>query len=161
MKIQSLVLTALLSAVGITAIAQGNPVTQVKKDNAVIRHDNKEIRTESKDIHRDNVGINKDKHDIAHDANVIKTERHDAQRDQRLEDAAIAKGDLKDAQKLDKARQHETNDIKAAQRDIHRDKGDLAHDRKDRNKDAAARADELRERNAVVVKRNQDAGNIH
>ena len=160
MKIKSMLLASLLSIVGITAFAQTNAVDQVRKDNAVIRQDSREIRAENRDIHRDNVGINKDKRDIARDRAAIRSERRDAQRDQRREDAAIAKGNLKGAQKLEKARQHENNEIKVAQQNIHRDKVDIAHDRKDRSHDAAARKDERAERTAAVAKRNHDAGAI-
>lgn len=161
MKIKSVLLASLLSVVGVTAFAQTDAVNQIRKDNALIRQDNREIRSENRDIHRDNVGINKDKRDIARDQAAIRSERRDAQHDQRREDADITKGDLKGAQKLEKARQHENNEIKAAQRNIHRDKVDIAHDRKDRSHDAAARKDERAERAAEVAKRNHDAGAIH
>ena len=161
MKIKSMLLASLLSVVGVTAFAQSNVVDQVRKDNAVIRQDKREIRTENRDIHRDNVGINKDKRDITRDQAAIHTDRHDAQQDQRREDGDIAKGDLKGAQKLEKARQHENTEIKAAQRNIHHDKVDIAHDRKDRSHDAAVRKDERAERDAQVTKRNHDAGAIH
>ena len=135
------------------------PVASARR--AVIRRDNQELRAENRDIRRDNVGINKDRRDIAQDQATIRADRRDAQRDQRQEDADIAKGDLKGAQRLEKARRHENNEIRVARRDIHRDKLAIAHDRKDRNRDAAARQDERRERNATVVKRNHDAGKIH
>ena len=160
MKIKSVLLVSLLSVVGVTAFAQTNAVDQVRKDNAVIRQDSREIRSENRDIHRDNVGINKDKRDIARDQASIRSERRDVRQDQRREDADIAKGDLKGAQKLEKARQHENNEIKTAQRDIHRDRVEIAHNRKNRSHDAAARKDERVERAVVVAKRNHDAGAI-
>ncbi|WP_075795435.1 hypothetical protein [Massilia putida] len=43
-----------------------------------------------------------EKRDIAHDRNVAKMEKQDARHDRRREDALMAKGDMRDAQKLDK-----------------------------------------------------------
>ena len=161
MKTKSLLLASLLCVVGASAFAQTPAVDQVRKDNAVIGQDTREIRTENRDISRDNMGIKKDKRDVARDQAAIRTERRDARRDQQREDVAIANGNLKGAQRLEKARKHEVAEIKVAQRDIHHDRADIAHDRKDRNHDAAARKDERQERNAAVAKRNHDAGNIH
>lgn len=160
MKIHSLVLASVLSTIGITAVAQDSPVAQVRRDNAVIRRDNHEIGHEKRDIQRDNAGISEERHDIARDKNTIGLERRDARRDQRLEDAYIAKGDLRDAQRMEKMRQHENNEIRHARQDIRQDRGDIARLRNDRHHEAAALKDERLERNAAVARRNRDAASI-
>ena len=145
MKIKPMLLASLLSVTGVTAFAQISDVDQVREDNAVIRHNSQEIRTENRAIHRD---INKNKCVIAHDQAAIQKDRRDAQQDQRREDAGVARGDLKNAQRLEKARERERAEIPVAQRDIHRDRVDIVHDRKNRNHDAAARTEERAERAA-------------
>ena len=100
------------------------------------------------------------KRDAAHDSNVAKLERQDARHDQRREDALIARGDVRDAQLLDRARRHELNEAKIAARDARHDRNVIAIERKDRAHDKAMLADEHAERRAEVAQRNHDAAKI-
>jgi hypothetical protein len=161
MKTTVMLVAGLLSVLGDSAFAQTNAVDQVKSDNAAIRHDTREIKLDRRDIHHDNRVIATEKRDIAHDRNVAALEKRDARHDQRVEDKLIAKGDLADAQKLDKARRHELNEAKIAARDADHDRNVIAIERKDRAHDKAALADERAERRAEVAKRDRDAAHIH
>jgi hypothetical protein len=55
--------------------------------------------------------------------------------DQRREDAAIRRGDMKDAQKWDGRRQGEQREIGNERRDMARDRADLRKDRREREHD--------------------------
>jgi hypothetical protein len=160
MKTTIALAAGLLSVISASAFAQNGAVDQVRADNAAIRHDTHEIRAERRDIHHDSASIAAEKRDIAHDRNVIAMEKRDARHDQRREDALVAKGDLKDARKLDRARRHELNEAKIAARDVRHDRNEIAIERTDRAHDKAALADERAERRADVVKRNHDAAHL-
>lgn len=82
------------------------------------------------------------RYEVGPDA-AIGANRRDALRDQHREDAAIARDDLKSAQRLEKAREQETAEVRLAQRDIHHDRTGIAHDCKDRSHEAVARKDEM------------------
>lgn len=161
MKTHSILFASMVSLIDVSAFAQGAPVDQVKHDKAVIHQETREIRAENRDIRHDNTDIRRDKRDIKRDQRAIHQDRQEAKAAQRREDADIAKGYMKDARKQDKLRQHEMKEIGAEKHDIQRDHGDIAHDRKDRNKDVALRNDERRERHAVNTKHNRDASQIN
>jgi len=160
MKTTSLLIAGLLAFIGTSAFAQTIAIADVRADNAAIRHNTYEIKQDRRDIHHDSRVIAIEKHDIAHDLNVAALERRDAGHDQRLEDRLIAKGDIADAQKVDRARRHELNKAKIASRDAHHDRNVIAIERRDRAHDKAVLADERAERGADVIQRDRDAANI-
>lgn len=77
-----------------------------------------------------------------------------------MEDKLIAKGDLADARKVDKARRHELNETIIAARDAHHDRNVIAIERRDCAHDKTALAEERAERRADIVKRDRDAAHI-
>jgi hypothetical protein len=161
MKTTLMLAAGLLSIIGTNALAQNNAVDQVRADNAASRHDTREVKMDRRAVHRDNAAIAMEKRDIAHDRNVKNMERRDAWRDQRREDALVAKGDLRDARALDNARRHELREVKIASRDIRHDRKVMAVDWQDRAHDKAALMHERGERRAEVTKRDHDAAKIH
>ncbi|GEM_PF-1464948 len=161
MKTTSLLLAGLLSVMGASAFAQGSPVSEVKADNAAVRHETREIQADRRAVHHDNVAIAVEKRDIAHDKNVATIEQHDAPRAQHREDALIAKGDLADAQKVDKVRHHELNEAKIARRDASHDRRVIAIEKRKRAHTIDAVADEHAERRTALAKRNHDAAELH
>jgi hypothetical protein len=160
MKTTLMLAAALLSVTGANAFAQNDAVNQVKADNAAIHHDAREIKLDRRAVQHDNRVIALEKRDAAHDRNVAKLEKQDARHDRRREDALIARGDIKDAHMLDRARRHELNEAKVAARDARHDRNVVAVERKDRAHDKAVLADEHAERRAEVAQRNHDAAKI-
>ena len=63
----------------------------------------------------------------------------------------------KNAQRLEIAREHEPAGMQLACLDIHRNRAGIAHDRKDRSHNVAARSDEHAGGAAEVAKRNYNA----
>ena len=112
-----------------------------------LSRDTKNIHNDNRQLHRENRDIRHDKRNMAGDKHDLRQDRRERNRDQFMEDKAIQRGDLKDAQKWDQRRRQE-------QHEVSQDKRDLAHDRSDLRHDRNARNDTLHDRKRDM----QDAG---
>jgi len=115
----------LIAAPSAFAQSEGQKLQRVERDN-------RDIRNDTRDIWRD-------KAEIGSDRARLREERGERYVDLWKEERAIARGNLKAAEKWDARRRQEQKDINVTRRDLHKDEVDLAKDRFDRNKDIAKR----------------------
>ena len=118
MKFSHFVVTGLVALCASSAFAQ-TPAQDVRQDA-------KAVRQEQKEVHKDKVDLRKDRKELAKD-------RAQRNRDAKLEQRAVEKGNLPAAQKLDAKRKAEQKEIRADKKDVRADKTQLAKDRVERN----------------------------
>ena len=87
------------------------------------------------DIYRDLRDIRRDRADIYHDQSRLSGERAERNYDARREWRAIEHGNWRAAGYWDARRRHEQHEIGASDRDLWRDRGNLARDKADLRRD--------------------------
>ena len=81
------------------------------------------------DIYRDLREIRRDRADIYRDQAKLREERAERNYDARRERRALEQGNWHAARYWDARRRHEQHDVNAIERDLRRDRGDLARDK--------------------------------
>jgi hypothetical protein len=159
MRLNSALLAGALALVGAHALAD-DAVDRVRADNAALHQDRVDVHADRRAVHHDNVGIWEAKRAARHERNVARFDRREAQHDLHVEEHLAARGDLRDAEQVDRARRHALDEAHVAARQAGHDGRVAAIERRQRTHDDGALHDARVRRQIDAAQRDDDAARI-